>query len=150
LPYGYRTRFTASTWTNSATRHRIRLSFARRARDEAHPVIWRSPGHVPLDEGAAGAYLERLDALLTGGQEPSWVIGRLAAEVGPRRFEDPTHAVQALERLERPRLVVERIRMDDGDPGEVRELLDSGEIIDLEPDDRRKALGYLIGLGEHE
>ena len=63
---------------------------------------------------------------------------------------DPTHAVQALERLERPRLVVERIRADDGDPGEVRELLDSGQIIDLEPDDRRKALGYLIGLGEHE
>ncbi|WP_345428456.1 hypothetical protein [Actinoallomurus vinaceus] len=150
LPYGYRTRFTASTWTNSATRHRIRLSFARRARDETQPVIWRGSGHVPHDEAAAFAYLERLDALLTGGREPSWIIGRLAAEIEPRRFEDSTHAVQALERLERPRLVIERIRADDGDPAEVRELLDSGQIIDLEPDDRRKALGYLIGLGEHE
>jgi hypothetical protein len=151
LPYGYRTRFTASTWTNSGTRHRIRLSFAKRVRDEAHPVTWQSSGHVPYEEETARAYLGRLGALLQGGREPSWIIDRLAADVEPRRFENPLHAVQALKRFERPRLVVERIRADAADPGEIRDLFDGpGQIMDLEPDDRRTVLAKLIGLGEPE
>lgn len=148
LPYGYRTRFTASTWTNSGTRHRIRLSFARRARDEANAVIWGGSGHVPHDEQTAITYFDRLGTLLSGDLG-SGTIRRLAADTEPRRFEDPAPALETLRRIERPNLVVERIQANDGDPDETRELVASGQIRDLRPDDQRRVLAYLIGLGDN-
>ncbi|WP_067181847.1 hypothetical protein [Microtetraspora niveoalba] len=58
LPYGMRSRLTAATWTSSTARHKIRLSFARHAPEDAHEVRWGygaeitrrdSPAHVCLD-----------------------------------------------------------------------------------------------------
>ena len=42
LPYGYRARFTASTWSDSGERHRIRLAFAERKQASAAVYTWRS------------------------------------------------------------------------------------------------------------
>jgi hypothetical protein len=149
LPYGYRTRFTASTWTNSASPHRIRLSFAKSPRDEAHPVTWKSPAQPPGKDQVAGQYFGLLDGLHTR-RGAATTIRLLAAETTPRRFEEPQHALTSAKRIAGPYLALALVRDGGHDPDGVRELFDGDTpgIMALEPAERTEALIYLIKLAE--
>ena len=63
LPYGYRAKFTAATWTDSGSRHRIRLAFAERPRDGAQLVSWRERAADPASDRVFRAYLTQLNRL---------------------------------------------------------------------------------------
>ncbi|MEU1736190.1 hypothetical protein [Streptosporangium sp. NPDC020145] len=80
LPYGFRAKMTASTWTDSASRHRIRLSFARHAPAGAHPVSWGRGAEIPKDQDAARVYH---NALL-GGDRLVELTARFARDTRPR------------------------------------------------------------------
>ncbi|MFD0890782.1 hypothetical protein ACFQ08_40070, partial [Streptosporangium algeriense] len=80
LPYGFRAKMTASTWTNSASRHRIRLSFARHAPAGAHPVSWGRGAEIPEGQDVARVYR---DALL-GGDRLAVLTARFARDTRPR------------------------------------------------------------------
>ncbi|MFC4586683.1 hypothetical protein [Sphaerisporangium corydalis] len=80
LPYGFRARLTASTWTSSATRHRIKLSFARHAPEGAHAVPWGRPVTIPADQETGHRYQRALTSL--GGL--AGLVARFARETEPR------------------------------------------------------------------
>ncbi|MEW9530431.1 hypothetical protein [Microbispora sp. NPDC049125] len=83
MPYGLRTRLTASTWASSTAEHKIRLFFARHAPEGAHAVSWGRGVQIPRDEGRARACL---DMLTWPGVEPADVIGRLSEQTAPLSF----------------------------------------------------------------
>lgn len=101
LPYGFRTRFTASTWTNSAARHRIRLSFARHPQPGALAIGWGGEVVVPEGYDAARAYhgvllrddLADLIARFSRDTEPRSFtaehLGKLASSVAPPMAPPP-------------------------------------------------------------
>ncbi|MEV8635345.1 hypothetical protein AB0395_27180 [Streptosporangium sp. NPDC051023] len=80
LPYGFRSKLTASTWTNSAARHRIRLSFARHAPVGAHSISWGRGTEIPEGQDVARAYH---DALM-GCDRLTELIARFARDIRPR------------------------------------------------------------------
>ncbi|WP_433243282.1 hypothetical protein ACQPYK_39560 [Streptosporangium sp. CA-135522] len=57
LPYGMRTRLTAATWTSSTARHKIRLSFARHAPENAYEVRWGHGTEITWRDGRANVCL---------------------------------------------------------------------------------------------
>ncbi|MFI6796658.1 hypothetical protein [Streptosporangium canum] len=57
LPYGMRTRLTAATWTSSTARHKIRLSFARHAPENAYEVRWGHGTEITWRDGQANVCL---------------------------------------------------------------------------------------------
>ncbi|RAY16621.1 hypothetical protein DPM19_00040 [Actinomadura craniellae] len=152
LPYGFRTRLAASTWTNSASPHRIRLSFAKRARDSAAAVPWRTQkALVSPDEAVAYTYLKQLTGLLEGsrghsGLGPVQLVRALAAEREPRKFDEPQEAKRTLLTIGGPFTELLKIREDAADPARVWELFgeDAPQIWDLGPAERREVLTYLI------
>lgn len=92
LPYGYRAKLTATTWANSATRHNLRLYFARRSADaETLSLPWQEPVEARLH----GTYAAHLRQLLDD-YEPAQVIAMLAGETEVRRFDDPGAASETL------------------------------------------------------
>ncbi len=60
LPYGMRARLTAATWTSSTARHRIRLSFARHAPEDAYEVRWGYGTEITRQDGTAKVCLDLL------------------------------------------------------------------------------------------
>ncbi|MFC4586682.1 hypothetical protein [Sphaerisporangium corydalis] len=92
LPYGLRTRLTASTWTDSSAKHRIMLSFAKHAREGAHSVVWGAyENEHPLRHDVATRYFE---TLLAGSPED--LVGRLAMMTEPMSFRTAGHQTLAL------------------------------------------------------
>ncbi|MDH2427417.1 hypothetical protein [Sphaerisporangium sp. TRM90804] len=83
LPYGFRSRLTTSTWTDSAVRHRIRLSFARHAPAEAHKIRWSGP--VSVDEYPDTA--RRYHAMLANHEDPGDLVTRFARDTRPRSMK---------------------------------------------------------------
>ncbi|HEX3924496.1 MAG TPA: hypothetical protein VHY31_19580, partial [Streptosporangiaceae bacterium] len=67
LPYGFRARFSGATWSDSGTKHRVRLAFAARPREDAAVVRWRRRADVPAGDRFALTYRDRLRGL---SQEP--------------------------------------------------------------------------------
>ncbi|OUC99202.1 hypothetical protein [Streptosporangium minutum] len=57
LPYGMRTRLTAATWTSSTARHKLRLSFARHAPENAYEVRWGHGAEITWRDGRANVCL---------------------------------------------------------------------------------------------
>jgi hypothetical protein len=47
LPYGLRTNLSAATWADSATEHKIRISFSANPRKDAFPINWDGPVSYP-------------------------------------------------------------------------------------------------------
>ncbi|GHH72741.1 hypothetical protein GCM10017673_28140 [Streptosporangium violaceochromogenes] len=82
LPYGLRARLTASTWTDSSVRHRIKLSFAKHAKDGAYTVVWGAPEITAHRHDVVGRYLA---ALGEGSYEE--IVGRLARMTRPLSFK---------------------------------------------------------------
>jgi len=82
LPYGMRTRLTASTLASSTWPHRIRLSFASHALPEAYSVTWGASADISAEENIAHRYHELLM------EEPDFtqLINRFTAETRPLTF----------------------------------------------------------------
>ncbi|MEU0520365.1 hypothetical protein [Streptosporangium sp. NPDC006007] len=83
LPYGLRARLTASTWTDSSARHRIKLSFAKRARDGAHSVTWDADDVVSSRNDVTSRYVKLLDRYPCDE-----LVSRLAEKTAPLSFKD--------------------------------------------------------------
>ena len=102
LPYGYRAWYTATTWSDSSVRHRIRLAFATRPRQDAKIIRW---GVVPaaLSDGSPGeAYLRLLHQIREQAPDPKGLtdlIRFLAQDAEPRRFEQPEYVVDSLRKF---------------------------------------------------
>jgi hypothetical protein len=135
LPYGYRVRFSGATWSDTGTKHRVRLVFAARPRDDAAVVPWRRAVPVTAASRLSVAYHDRLRQL---AQDParsrgalglSAVIGQLAADGAPRTFDQPQGAFDSLNRLDHA--------------GLTRWLAARGE---LDADDRRYWASQLAAL----
>ena len=110
LPYGYRVRFSGTTWSDTGTKHRVRLAFAARPSEGAAVVPWRGPVEIPAGNQLSLAYCSRLRQL---GQDPalsrgtpglSAVIAQLAADGAARTFEQPQSAFDSLNRGDLPGL----------------------------------------------
>jgi hypothetical protein len=94
LPYGFRSRMTAATWTRATNRnHRFRLFFSSepRADEPDYRVIWGDdPDHVRVpDDGEAGDYFDWL-------QDNIGPLARLADLTNQMGF-GPKDTLQALE-----------------------------------------------------
>ncbi|GII90584.1 hypothetical protein [Sinosporangium siamense] len=98
LPYGMRTRLTASTWSSSASTDKIRLSFASHpGSDKVIPIVWGEPVSPSYLPEHAQTYLD----LLTHHPDPAELIVRLAMERDPLTFkpEGCAGAVEVLENI---------------------------------------------------
>ncbi|GII88101.1 hypothetical protein Ssi03_60910 [Sphaerisporangium siamense] len=90
LPYGVRTRLTASTWTDSATSHRIKLSFAKNAKRDAFPLHWNTTAGRPWSQTTREYY----DALVR--RPPVTVVRALAAATKPVGFRHAFDVAEAV------------------------------------------------------
>lgn len=139
LPYGFRAKFSAATWSDSGTKHRVRLAFAARPREDAATVTWRHPQDAAAGGDVARHYhaqlcglLDRRSALGSGPALPAVIMG-LAADVEPRRFEQPEPAIASLRRIDLPyrilRAVLDGARVD---LAEFREVFRFDRLAELE------------------
>jgi hypothetical protein len=157
LPYGYRAKFSAATWSDSATRHRLRLAFAARPRDDAAVVSWRYPGEVPGSDHVARAYYEQLRQLRSGSAahgkkfDLGAVVAHLAARTEPQKFEQPQEALAILRQIDLPDRALRLVR--DGaevDLAELRQVVRPGPLGRLLPDEREDLLTALGERGSAE
>lgn len=100
LPYGFRARMTAATWTKATNSgHRFRLFFSsapRSAQQPDHVLHWDQPEEAPVPRGYAQDYIETLDDKLS----PVARLRELTTEIG----FGAKAATQALELLDGTRL----------------------------------------------
>jgi hypothetical protein len=157
LPYGLRGRFSAATWSDSGTRHRLRLAFASRPRDDATAVPWQHPGEVPEGDDVARAYFEQLRKLRSGSTahgkkfDVSTVVAHLAARAEPQKFEHPQEALAILRETDLPDRVLRAVR--DGaaaDLAELRQVTRPGPAGQMLPDERDDLYTALSGMGSAE
>jgi hypothetical protein len=139
LPYGYRTKFTGGTWADSGVRHRLRLTFAARPKDDAATVSWRQGGDVPQGDSAGRRYFEEFRLLTQDGIagvpfSAIRVAEIMAGKADPQKFEQPEFALSALREIGLPRRV--RRSIQDGKPvdlAELRLVFATGRLADLDP-----------------
>lgn len=152
LPYGYRTKLAASTWSDSGVRHRIRLAFAERRYSGAQACAWRSePDGVPAGTGGYLGQLERLrgrsdDSLKTF--DLSYIIGHLATDTKAQRFDQPKNAVDSLAFIDLPFAVLSAVRAGRAEPGRVRELFADDRVLELPEEWRVEVFAELVSFGE--
>ncbi|REE96887.1 hypothetical protein [Thermomonospora umbrina] len=95
LPYGHRSKITATTWAGSAARHNLRLYFARRAGGaEVQEVPWQEAVAVP-----ATPYTRLLRRLLEDDRTAEELIAALAAETAARGLDESEAAFETLQRI---------------------------------------------------
>lgn len=156
LPYGYRAKYTAATWSDSGSRHRLRLAFAERPRDGARPVAWREVAAVPADDPVVQGYLRQFRRLR--GQIPSFaaapefslaeIVGRLAHDGQPQKFEQPKPAVDSLIDIDLPFAVLDMVINGTADLPAVRRIFSTARVEELPPDGQRTVLAALIGYSD--
>jgi ribosomal protein L34 len=98
LPYGFRSRMAAATWTRPTFRdHKFRLCFSAAPRQGDHAVHWGEPDRAVLPEGPVRDYFGRLE-------KSASQLTRLAnpAEDGSDLKFDAAAAVRALELIGTP------------------------------------------------
>ncbi|SEH03024.1 hypothetical protein SAMN05444920_13233 [Nonomuraea solani] len=99
LPYGFRPTLAASTWTNSASRHRIRLSFA-----EVPPThgAWELPWEDddPPEAYPPQALLYEKELARYRGADLQELMRWLTTLAEPRDFDDASHRAAASELLQ--------------------------------------------------
>ncbi|HEX2315414.1 MAG TPA: hypothetical protein VHJ17_16845 [Thermomonospora sp.] len=120
LPYGYRTNISATTWANSATRHPLRLSFARLATggEDVRELRWKTRARVPTS-----SYTNLLRSLLDKAPVTA-LLADLAGETEAVALGDHAGAHAVLERISTHRR--RRRAADEGvhTPADAREWLD--------------------------
>jgi hypothetical protein len=155
LPYGYRARFTASTWADSGSRHRIRLTFADRPRDDATAVPWRASPDLSASP-ASREYVVQLDRFLRPAAAGSRafdmteIVAHLAGEAEPRKFDTSQAAIQSLRTIDLPAAVAAAVRDRNAIPAEVRQVAGGGRLSELPPHSRRAVWQELLSYGEPE
>lgn len=175
LPYGYRGAYTAATWSDSGTRHPIRLAFASRPRQNAGVIRWKAGTGTPLT-GASEEYLaqyhrirDRLRETDTAGrsEQLTKLITALAGDSAPCGWDQPERALQALRDFNLPFDVLSAIRAArlaatavgagsvDSAAGsvksaDVRRVFTESRIDQLEPDQRMEVLAELIATAYRE
>jgi hypothetical protein len=153
LPYGYRAKYTAATWSDSGARHRIRLAFADRPHSDAAPVVWHRPTEIQAGGTAARAYLAQLDRVRGRSADSGTpvdlaiVIARLSREVTPRKFDDAQPAIASIRRIDLPLAVLSDVRGGAADPAEVRQLFQASQVTVLPGDGQLALLAELISYG---
>lgn len=157
LPYGFRARFSAATWSDSATRNRIRLAFAARPREDATAVVWRQAAEVPAGDNIAFRYFEQFGGLRGGGARTDRVftvpavISHLAMDTAPRKFEQPQQALASLRRIDLPFRVEKAVlNGEQVDLAELRQVFGSGRLTELGPDGRAALVRALSERGGAE
>ncbi len=153
LPYGYRTWYTAATWSDSGARHRIRLAFAARPREDAAVIRWRSAPEPAPVAGPAGLYLEQLRQLRHRDPSPEGLAALISflAELGePRKFEQPQYAIGAVRDLNRPFRVLDELHQGRVNRAEIRQVFATSRITELPAAGREALLARLISFGDPE
>ncbi|TDD11888.1 hypothetical protein E1292_03425 [Nonomuraea deserti] len=94
LPYGFRHTLAVSTWTNSASRHRIRLSFAEVPPTHgAWELPWEADDRPASFPPQALLYEKELERYQ--GDDLCDLVGWLGTLVEPRDFDDVSHRAAA-------------------------------------------------------
>jgi hypothetical protein len=137
LPYGYRVRFSGATWSDTGTKHRVRLAFAARPREDAAVVHWRRTA-APAGDRVVSAYSDRLRRLCAEpgrGRDAvglAAVIAHLAVDTVPRTFDKPQAAIDCLNQLDQPFLLLRAARERTAlDVAELRQFLRSARSREL-------------------
>ncbi len=94
LPYGMRSRFSASTWTSSTAQHNIRLSFTEDRREDSSNVIWGELARIPYEEENARVYL----GLLANHADRRALVAKLAQATKPMPFGRDTRPLGVLDK----------------------------------------------------
>lgn len=151
LPHGYRTKLSAATWSQGGSRHRVRLAFGAYPRDDGATVTWRRGAEPAALRDAARVYFDQAWRLAGAGSVPlPAVIGHLAADAAPRRFEQPQDAVDSLSQLDQPFRVLRAIRDRTGaNLADLRQVLRMGRARELPGEgDRAELLAELASQGD--
>lgn len=149
LPYGYRSYLTAATWSDTGAGDRFRIVFANRARDEASRMPWGTSPRLPADGPAPSylGYLERvLDRSAGGDSRLEQLIGYLAHESEPRKFEEPAHALASLHGFLLPVIVSEG----KGSRADIRRIFATGRVRELAAPRQEQLLRQLISLADSQ
>ncbi|MBO2454407.1 hypothetical protein J4573_45480 [Actinomadura barringtoniae] len=148
LPYGWRTRFTASTWFRGGSPH-IQLVFAQHSRGKGYDLDWRDTDpEPPFKAQVARAYMDQFALLLDHDRSLLDVVAFLGTQTLSLAADEPRSAVAALERFDWPAAVLYRARAGEADPGELSDLFESGRHNELLRDaDKAFLLHELIRLG---
>jgi hypothetical protein len=100
LPYGFRARMTAATWTRATNQnHRFRLFFSSARRDTKIPdnvVVWGHPEQTTInrdDDDAKWYFFEWLDT----GQVTQQQLSLVAGITKPRSLTNPGEVLEALD-----------------------------------------------------
>ncbi len=165
LPYGYRGAYTAATWSDSGTRHPIRLAFAARPRQNAGVIRWGTGPATPVaDDGEQylALYHHIRDRLPQANQvaradQLTKLVGRLACDAASCGWDQPERALQALRDFDLPFLVLAAVRAGSVDSGagsvtseDVRRVFTEKRVEELEPDQRLEVLAELIAAAHRE
>ncbi|MFC5748412.1 hypothetical protein [Actinomadura rugatobispora] len=133
LPFGWRTRFTASTWFRGGSPY-IQLAFARHSRGNGFHLDWRAEPVQGPPPGAdiAGPYLKELGELVERrGFGLLEVLAFLGTQTESLAEAEPRRAVEILEWFDWPGSVLQRVRDGVAEPEELRTLFDSGRYEEL-------------------
>jgi hypothetical protein len=152
LPFAYRAGYTAATWSDNGAGQRIRLAFAGHAPAGEAAVAWRSSPALPRTDGFARRYRQRLVSVLgrkSAGDPLTELIRSLAALTGPAcKFDAPRYALDILNEMDLPAVVLDAARDGTAKPDEIRLVFASGRITELPDTSRRQLLEQLIALGD--
>lgn len=154
LPYGFRAKFSATSWSDSGARHRIRLAFATRPREDGVSVCWREPEVVPASLDAAASYLRQFRQLRGDGTIPGKVysipavVTQLAADVPARKFEQPQQAVGSLRMINLPFRVLAAVQGGSVDLSDLRLVFAGSRVLELPADGQLRLLEALSVHGD--
>ncbi|MFC5187685.1 hypothetical protein [Actinomadura harenae] len=130
LPFGWRPGLTAATWLRGDNSN-IGLTFAYHPRPGSFELDWRtSEPQPPTDCRLAYAYAHELHRSISH-RSLLEVLDYLSGRSEYMVNADPTRAYDILVDLDRPALVLERVRRNECDASEVAALLESGRYKEL-------------------
>ncbi|WP_147340971.1 hypothetical protein [Actinomadura logoneensis] len=147
LPYGWRPGLTAATWLRGENSN-IRLAFAYHPQPGSYELDWRVAELQPsADTRLAHAYAHELRRSISR-RSLLEVLAYLSTRSEYMVNADPKHAYEILVDLDRPALVLERVRRNECDASEVAALLEGGRYKELpRRSDHEFLLASLIRLG---
>ncbi len=150
LPYGQRSKLVASTWADGGSAHRIRLAFTNRPRPGHTTVRWPLPDKPPFPDIRCAHYFDLLVILLEHGRTIREIVEYLASAVEPHRIDDPGYALHCLAELDPRFSASQSIRNGTARIDELRRLLLTKRIDELDPTIQRKALWLLLEAADAE
>ncbi|MCP2338089.1 hypothetical protein [Actinomadura rupiterrae] len=147
LPFGWRPRFTAATWLRGGN-STIRLTFAYHPRPGDFELDWRvTEPQPPSDAPLSLAYARELRRTIAH-RSLLEVVAYLSRRCDSMVNVDPNRIYDLLVDLDRPALVLDRVRRNEVDASEVAALLESGRYKELpRKSDHELLLAALIRLG---